>query len=224
VSIVIPAFNEAQNLALLINELRQKLEDNLDFEIIVVDDGSQDGTYMIAGELGVQVIRHKKNEGYFESIRSGVAKAIFPIIVVFDARGIYDPRTIILGIDTLKQAKADLAIAYPVGMTASYQIGSRLLAIVQQLLVSAKFKDPFSTFFCLRRDILKSIRVPLIPSGFAALPLALFFNAFDENARIVEFPVKIRRRQSGREIRRYSLRDGFRLFRVLTWLSTKEIN
>jgi dolichol-phosphate mannosyltransferase len=113
-SIVIPAFNESQNLGLLVDEIRQKVEKHLDVEIIVVDDNSSDGTYFTAKELGLKVIRHRECKGYLEAIKSGLTNSSFSNIVVFDASGIYDPNGIIESVKIIDKKQADVAISYPI--------------------------------------------------------------------------------------------------------------
>ena len=74
VSVVIPAFNEAAHVAAQIQAVRNVMElTGWDFEIIVVDDGSSDGTALRALETGVRVLQNRRNRGYGASLKRGIA-------------------------------------------------------------------------------------------------------------------------------------------------------
>lgn len=96
VSIVIPVYNESGNLAPLIDEIEQTLVRRMRFEVIVVDDGSNDST---PGELAglrvtrpwLRVVTHERNLGQSAAIRTGVVSARAPTIAVLDGDGQNDP-------------------------------------------------------------------------------------------------------------------------------------
>ena len=96
ISFVIPAFNERDAVEDTIARARRTLEQsNLDpFEIIVVDDGSSDGTGQCAESTGVKVIRHPHNVGYGRSLKDGILAAKYDIIVISDADGSYPIETV----------------------------------------------------------------------------------------------------------------------------------
>jgi len=75
ISIVIPVFNEAENFPELLGKIRALGLSNV--EIIVVDDGSTDGSAEIAMEAGANVIRHSYNIGNGAAIKSGIRTAVF---------------------------------------------------------------------------------------------------------------------------------------------------
>jgi dolichol-phosphate mannosyltransferase len=97
-SIVIPARNEAPNVAPLVAELRAALDGIADYEIIYIDDGSSDDTAaavhaaMAAGR--VRLLRHAKSCGQSAAVRSGVTAARAPRIATLDADGQNDPADI----------------------------------------------------------------------------------------------------------------------------------
>ncbi|WP_166422259.1 glycosyltransferase family 2 protein [Paraglaciecola sp. 20A4] len=99
-SVVIPAKNEAQNVAPLIHEIIKVLDGTVEFEIIYVDDGSDDRTinelYKIidAGFDCIQPVRHKISVGQSTAIMSGVKAASGELIVTMDADGQNDPADI----------------------------------------------------------------------------------------------------------------------------------
>ena len=88
-SIIIPTYNERENIGALIRRL-EKLDFSIPFEIIIVDDNSPDGTWRIAEEIGriygnVIVIRRHENMGISSAIGDGVKIAKGDIIAVMDA-------------------------------------------------------------------------------------------------------------------------------------------
>ena len=100
ISIVIPAFNEAQSLRLLIGELNTvAIEESLDFEFILVDDGSSDGTWDIIAQLAaedhrIRGIRFRKNFGKAAALDAGFGAARGEFVVTLDADLQDDPREI----------------------------------------------------------------------------------------------------------------------------------
>ena len=91
ISVVIPALNERDAIGETVERVRSVLaEAALDpFEIIVVDDGSKDGTGEIAREAGARVVRHPHNVGYGRSLKDGITVAQYDTIVITDADGSY---------------------------------------------------------------------------------------------------------------------------------------
>jgi glycosyltransferase involved in cell wall biosynthesis len=91
ISLVIPAFDEAPAIEGTLASVRSVLERvDLDgFEVIVVDDGSHDGTGGLARNAGAQVIVHPQNVGYGRSLKDGISSARYDTIVISDADGTY---------------------------------------------------------------------------------------------------------------------------------------
>jgi polyisoprenyl-phosphate glycosyltransferase len=91
ISVVIPALNECDAIAETVERVRSVLSAAaLDpFEIIVVDDGSKDGTGDLAREAGARVVRHPHNVGYGRSLKDGITVAQYDTIVITDADGSY---------------------------------------------------------------------------------------------------------------------------------------
>jgi len=85
-SVVIPVYNEESGIALVINAIRAQ---NSDCEIVVVDDGSTDGTASVAQSAGSIVLRHPANGGYGRSLMDGIQAAQYDIIVITDGDGTY---------------------------------------------------------------------------------------------------------------------------------------
>lgn len=90
VSVVIPAFNEQGAVATVIAEVRDRLrEKGFEAEILIVDDGSSDGTAAAAQAAGARVIQHRSNRGYGAALKTGIAAASHDRIGIIDADGTY---------------------------------------------------------------------------------------------------------------------------------------
>lgn len=90
VSVVIPAFNEERGVGPQVESIRLVLSSRrIKHEIIVIDDGSEDGTAEEAVRAGARVFRHVKNRGYGASLKTGIMAAEYAAIVITDADGTY---------------------------------------------------------------------------------------------------------------------------------------
>lgn len=91
ISVVIPAYNEAAALKQVVQDIEAALRNHAGpHEIVIVDDGSTDGTGEIACELGARVVSHPTNMGYGASLKTGIRHASHDRIVITDADGTYD--------------------------------------------------------------------------------------------------------------------------------------
>ncbi|MCB2154393.1 glycosyltransferase family 2 protein [bacterium] len=95
ISVVIPAYNEEKAIVPVIEAVRAVMDQTgREYEILVVDDKSRDRTPDLAEKAGVRVIRHMVNQGSGASRRTGIINARGEIIVMLDADGTYEPKTI----------------------------------------------------------------------------------------------------------------------------------
>ena len=98
-AILIPALNEAKTISSVVQKV------NKFGTPFVIDDGSTDETYYLAKKAGANLIKHKKNLGYDESLNSGFSKALlkgFKYVITFDADDQHDPKSIIDFVNSLK--------------------------------------------------------------------------------------------------------------------------
>jgi len=117
VSIVIPAFNEAVNIPFLVEEFDKFIKKHKNYEVIFVDDGSEDGSFDIAKDHKrgyLKVVKHKRNLGKTQAIISGTQAAKGDIIVVFDADLQYDSQDIPRLVQLIEDG-ADIATGWKQG-------------------------------------------------------------------------------------------------------------
>ena len=90
ISILVPAYNEADSIGATIRQLRSVMGGTqCDYEIIVIDDGSGDETADLAEKESVRVIRHPANRGYGRALKTGLQHAAYEWCAIVDADGSY---------------------------------------------------------------------------------------------------------------------------------------
>lgn len=180
VSIVVPAFNEEEGLERVISALGDW--QNRGAEIIVVDDGSTDGTAEVARSAGVRVIRHRSNKGYGAALKSGVRAANGDIIITLDSDGQHDP----CDIPRLLSALVDCDMVVGMRGKGSHtptlrRPGKWLLVRVANYLAQADIPDLNSGFRAIRASTLNRF-LHILPNGFSfstTLTLALFKEGYN---------------------------------------------
>lgn len=154
VIVVLPAYQEEASLGLLLQRLDQSMrEDDIEYEIVVVDDGSTDGTARIAGEyaqyLPIRLEKHGVNRGLGATIRDGLRAAVSiatdeDIIVVMDADNTHTPGLIRSMIRVVREG-ADVVIA------SRYQPGSYVRGVpLHRKLLSLGARVAFKLVFPIR--------------------------------------------------------------------------
>ncbi|MGB0747451.1 MAG: glycosyltransferase family 2 protein [Magnetospiraceae bacterium] len=108
-AVVVPVMNEEENLAPLIAEITAALDGGAPYEIVYVDDGSDDSTPRLLKDLlgttpTLRVIRHEKRSGQSTAVRTGVKAARAPVIATLDGDGQNDPADIPTLVARLKEA------------------------------------------------------------------------------------------------------------------------
>jgi glycosyltransferase involved in cell wall biosynthesis len=200
VSIVLPAYNEEENLAEAVREAIAAAEPvSRRQEIIVVDDGSHDATAAIAAGLArmdgrVRLVRHEHNRGYGWAVRSGIAAARMDWVLLTDADLQFDLRQLAEFVP--HTADAQLVVGYRA--ERSDPLIRRLNAGGWNALIHLLFRLPVrdvdAAFKLIRRDALDGL--DFISTG-ATIDTELLAKASRSGARIVELPVIHRPRLAG---------------------------
>ncbi len=176
-TILIPAFNEATTISQVIQGLRTKRPDD---EILVIDDGSSDGTGILADEAGARVIVHDRNQGYGGALKTGIRHARYENLVFFDGDGQHDPSQIEPLLEKLQNY--DMVVgARPKGKgDLGRRTGKWLLQRVANYLVGFSIPDLNSGLRALRKNRIKPF-IHLLPDGFSlttTITLALLRSGF----------------------------------------------
>jgi glycosyltransferase involved in cell wall biosynthesis len=211
-SIVIPVYNEANTVAALIEKVRAL---DLDKELIIVNDGSSDGTREAlrpyeSGVPGVRVHHSPVNLGKGASVRIGFSFATGDIVTIQDADLELDPIEYHKLIVPIVEGKADVVYGSRFLGTGkkgsfSFYLANRALAVLTNALYSARLTDIETCYKVLRRDVLDALR--LKAARFELEP-ELTAQILKKGFRIVELPIGYspRSHEQGKKI---SWRDGF---------------
>ena len=113
VSIIIPAYNEAAAIGMVLSELLSETAkwEGETVEIVVINDGSSDETAQIVGAVeGVRLINHRKNKGYGAALKTGIREATGDIIAWYDADGQHRPEDLLKVITKMNEEDLDYCI------------------------------------------------------------------------------------------------------------------
>jgi glycosyltransferase involved in cell wall biosynthesis len=168
-SVVIPAFNEGEAIQSVIAELRDACHKNgIEPEIIVVDDGSTDGTGKIATAAGARVLRHRSNRGYGAALKTGIAAAQNEFVLTIDGDGTYPARYIPELLTELDHA--DMVVGARTGQDVKIPVSRRpakwVLNLLANYLTNARIPDLNSGLRAFRREIALQY-FPVLPDQFS---------------------------------------------------------
>jgi glycosyltransferase involved in cell wall biosynthesis len=195
------AFNEARNLEVVAREIDFTLSElGQHYEIVIVDDGSSDGTDRIADRLAkeftqVRVIHHGANQGLGGVYRTGFGQAQNRLITFFPADGQF-PATIIKQFVPLMD-KADVVLGYLPDRNSS--LVARSLSEAEKVLYRMLLGPlpKFQGVLMFRRTLLDSMKLKSTGRGWAVL-MELIIGASRGGYRLVSVPTEMRPRMSGK--------------------------
>ncbi len=215
ISVVVPAYNEAGAIAAYLAELSRVLDARgAASEIVVVDDGSRDGTAgVLAGIGSVRTLTHERNRGYGEALKTGIQHAAYDEIIITDADGTYSPADIpkiLAEID-----RADMVVGARVGRGAKIPLARRpakwVLRALANFLLETNIKDLNSGLRYFRRSQVLDL-FPILPSGFSfTTTVTLAF--LSRGKSVVYVPIGYHRRHGTSKIR--PIRDTLNFFALV---------
>lgn len=171
-SVIVPAYNEEGGIKDAIGGLKNFLAENYknsDYEIIIVNDGSTDGTGEILRKMdGINLIDRKNNKGYGASVKDGVKAAKHDWIILFDADGQHDPKYLPALIKKAEEENTDMVIGKRTGYQGPSirQPGKKILKWVAEYLTEQKIPDINSGFRIIKKEYFSQF-AHLYPNGFS---------------------------------------------------------
>jgi glycosyltransferase involved in cell wall biosynthesis len=225
VSIVMPCLNEAETLATCIQKAQQAIEkDGLSAEIIVADNGSTDGSQMIATELGARVVPVKR-KGYGSALIGGIDAAQGELVIMGDADDSYDFTAIAPLIAKLREGY-DLVVGNrflggiaPGAMPWSHRwIGNPVLTLISRVFFHTPVGDAHCGLRGFRKDAYERMKLRATGMEFAS---EMVIKASLKGMRIAELPVALRPDGRSRPPHLRTWRDGWRHLRFMLLFSPR---
>ena len=222
-SVIVPAYNEQQAIASVLDELKSVLDGGVErYELIVVDDGSTDDTAKAVQQQDtVKLIRHPYNRGYGASLKTGISKASGDTILIVDGDGTYQARDIPKLLDHVDE------YAMIVGSRTGNEVRIPLLrkpakwflAKLANYLSRANIPDLNSGMRLFKKADIERF-LTILPSGFSfTTTMTLAYHCNDHLVKYV--PVDYHKRAGKSKIR--PLRDGLNfvllILRVITYFN-----
>jgi glycosyltransferase involved in cell wall biosynthesis len=229
-SLIMPAYNEEDNIELVIEKVDDVVKQmGLRYEIIVVDDGSLDNTGLKVGNYArrngrVKVVGYRKNVGKGFALKTGFAHAIGDMVVLMDSDADIDPRQVVHYVEALKDADIVVASKWHPQSSVDTPLMRRILShgfnVLVKLLTGLRLSDTQTGLKAVRRSAFAGVFPKLTVKRFAFdVELLALANLLD--LKVVELPINIRLRSL------FSFREVWRMFldllgityrlRVLRW-------
>jgi glycosyltransferase involved in cell wall biosynthesis len=218
-TIIMPVFNERATVEAAVGEvLAARLP--LDFELVVVDDGSTDGSRgVLAGTEwpdNVRVLEHDRNRGKGAAVRTGLAEARGRFTAIFDADLEYDPEDLAQLLAPLVEGKARAVFGVRAfdGYTSHsflYVMGNRGVTLAANVLFNVYLTDLMTCHKVMDTELFRSL--PLREDGFAIEP-EIAARLIQRGERVFELPASYRARGTD-EGKKLTAKDGLRVLRTL---------
>jgi glycosyltransferase involved in cell wall biosynthesis len=220
VSFLVPAYNEQDTIIGVLDQVDRL---PLDKQIVVIDDGSRDGTAdaveaWASNRANVVVVRRPRNDGKGAAIRDGLSHVDGAIVVIQDADLEYDPAEVPGLIEPIERGVAD--VVYGSRLSGGrpqraylfwHMLGNRVLSLVTGVLYNTTLSDMETGYKALRTEVFRSL--PLRESRFGIEP-EITAQVCKRGLRVYELPISYYGRTYA-EGKKITWRDGFRALWVL---------
>jgi glycosyltransferase involved in cell wall biosynthesis len=221
VSVVIPAYNEAGTIRDIVRTVRSVKVPGVKFELVVVDDGSTDGTSQICESLGsdIDVYERQENQGKGAALRTGIKRASGEVILIQDADLEYDPNEYPKLLAPILSGKADVVIGSRFAGSEAHRVvyfwhmvGNRFLTLLSNVMSDLNLTDMECGYKVFRAEILKNIQITEDRFGFEPEIVA---KVARQKCRIYEVGVSYYGRTYA-EGKKIGVKDGFRALYAIT--------
>lgn len=215
-SVIIPVYNEEDVIGDTLEKLVSR-KYHEQYELILVDDGSEDSSAEIIGKYQVRLLRHHVNKGYGAALKTGIRAAGGERVIIMDSDGQHDPRYI----EEIDRMLDDHDMVIGDRSKSSFQVrsrkaGKRIIRWMGEYVVEQKLPDYNSGFRGFNKEIIKGM-LHLMPNGFSfSTTSTLAFLKEGYNVGTLEIEVYKRK---GRKSSVKMFRDGSKtmllLFRII---------
>ncbi|VFQ47287.1 glycosyltransferase family 2 protein [Desulfoluna butyratoxydans] len=215
VSVILPVFNEEDSLPALLSELTSNYPD---YEIVVVNDGSNDATEDICQPFGVTLVRHPYNMGNGAAVKSGMRRASGDIFVTMDADGQHDPgdlRSLVALMDHYDMAVGSRSFLGQA--TPQRAVGNMIYNALASYVAKFKVQDLTSGFRAVRRGVALE-HLPLFPNTYS-YPTTLTLAVLRSGYSVTYVPIKAKARVGGKS-GIHLVKDGTRFLMIIIKVCT----
>ena len=211
ISILIPVYNEVNTLLQMVKKVEETDFCNLEKEIILIDDCSDDGTKELYKDIPHKVLYHNYNQGKGAALRTGLTEATGDIIVIQDADLEYEPVDYIPLIKLILEGHAD--VCYGSRLTGgkpsrsfmfTHLLGNKFLSLLTNILYGSTLTDMETCYKAFRADFIKDINIRSDRFDFEPEITAKILK---KHARLYELPISYYGREFS-EGKKITWRDG----------------
>lgn len=211
-----PVFNERATISEIVKRV---MELPIDKELVIVDDGSTDGTLNVLKELsqpGIRILYHGKNRGKGAAIKTGLGEVSGELTIIQDADLEYDPRDYLLLLEPILSGETEVVYGsrfrgHHRNFSFLHWLGNKFLTLTTNILYRSKLSDMETCYKLFKTSVLKGIG--LHADRFDCEP-EITAKLLRKGIRIVEVPISY----SGRKFaggKKITWKDGFSALRVL---------
>ena len=206
--ICLPTYNERENLAAIVAAIHAAVAD---VDVLVIDDGSPDGTGLLADALAaedprVKVLHRARKEGLGRAYLAGFAWALeraYPLVLEMDADFSHDPGHLPALLEAARTADLVLGSRYvPGGGTVNWTLGRRLVSrggsAYARAILGVSVRDLTGGFKCFRREVLEALDLASVECSGYAFQIELTYRALKKGFTVVEVPIVFADRRVGK--------------------------
>lgn len=211
VSIILPTYNEAGNIVTLVEEIKRNIPAEWNYEILVVDDDSPDGTYQLVADRfsedpDVEAILRTTDRGFAKSIRCGIDRSDGDRVIVMDTDFTHDPIEIsrLLHISECYDVVSGSRFCPGGRMQDTWHyIASLLFNWLLRVLLRTQVQDNLGGYFIISRDALNKLPKDHIFFGYGEYFFRLLYFLQMQGGHVVEIPAVYNVRTSGESKSRF---------------------
>ncbi len=218
ISIIVPAYREEEGISGVVRDIRRVMDvTGRSYEILVVDDGSDDETAAEAQGAGARILSHPYNIGNGAAVKTGIRNARGEILVTLDGDGQHSPEDIPRLLD--KMDAYDMAVGARTGASESSfhrSLANRLYNRFATYMCKRRIEDLTSGFRAIRTDIARRF-VSLLPNTFS-YPTTITMAVVRSGYSLVYVPITAARRVGTSKIQ--PAKDGSRFLLIIIKIAT----
>jgi glycosyltransferase involved in cell wall biosynthesis len=214
ITVLLPAFNEELAIGATVRRIKELYPD---FEVLVVDDGSSDGTAAAAAAVGARVISHPYNKGNGAAVKTGLRNAAGDWVVMLDADGQHNPDDIARLLEYREQYDMVVGARDSSSETSLHRdVANWFYNRLASYVTKFRIEDLTSGFRLIRRDVARKY-IYLLPNTFS-YPTTLTMALLRSGRSVRYIPIAAKARKGKSKIRLF--RDGVRFFLIITKIAT----